>query len=116
MEETPGVVGSAETGSPSRGTLASPEGSFYYFTVRQEVAKLLYEMQRDGVIQPSNSPWASPVVLVWKKDGSHRFSVDYRGLNAVTKNDACHVSMTSWTSSESPSISLLSTWRRVYGR
>ena len=57
------------------------------FTARQEVAKQLNKMQRDGVIQPSQSPWASPVVLVQKKDGSHRFCVDYRGLNSVTKPD-----------------------------
>jgi hypothetical protein len=57
------------------------------FAARQEVAKQLDKMQRDGVIQPSQSPWASPVVLVQKKDGSHRFCVDYRGLNSVTKLD-----------------------------
>ena len=57
------------------------------FVVRQEVAKQLKNMQRDGVIQPSCSPWSSPVVMVRKKDGSHRFCVDYRGLNSVTKAD-----------------------------
>ena len=45
------------------------------------------DKQESGVIQPSNSPWASPVVLVRKKDGTHRFCVDYREVNAVTKKD-----------------------------
>lgn len=57
------------------------------FSVRQEVARQLREMQRDGVIEPSNSSWASPVVLVCKCDRSHRFCVDYRALNTVTKTD-----------------------------
>ena len=55
--------------------------------VQQEVAKQLEAMQRSGVITPSHSPWSSPVVMVRKKDGSHRFCVDYRGLNAITKSD-----------------------------
>ena len=42
---------------------------------RQETRKLLAEMLENDVIQPTNSPWASPVVLVRKKDGSMRFSV-----------------------------------------
>ena len=58
------------------------------FVVRQEIARQLQDMQRDGVIQPLNSPWSSPVVTVKKKDGTHHFCVDYRGLNAVTKADA----------------------------
>ena len=57
------------------------------FAVRQEVAHQLKDMQEKGVIQPSSSPWASPIVLVRKKDGSLRFCIDYRGLNSVTKAD-----------------------------
>ena len=57
------------------------------FAVRQEVAKQLKSMQASGVIRPSSSPWASPVVMVRKKDGTHRFCIDYRRVNAVTKPD-----------------------------
>ena len=44
-------------------------------------------MLDQGVIQPSISPCASPIVLVRKKDGKYRFCVDYRKLNSVTKRD-----------------------------
>ena len=55
------------------------------FAVHQEVGRQFRQIQEAGLVCPSNSPQASPVVMVRKKDGSHRFCVDYRQLNVVTK-------------------------------
>jgi len=54
----------------------------------QDVRKLLTEMEAEGVIRPSKSPYASPVVIVTKKDGSLRLCVDYRKLNSRSTRDA----------------------------
>ena len=53
-----------------------------------EVKAHIQEMLDIGAICPSNSPWASAVVLVWKKDGKLGFCTDWRKLNTQTVKDA----------------------------
>ena len=56
--------------------------------VRREEMAQVQQMLASNVIRPSNSPWASPVVMVRKKDGNLRFCVDFRQLNTTTVKDA----------------------------
>ena len=64
--------------SPRRPPLAAKESE----------DEILNDMLSTGVTEPSNSSWASPVCLVKKKDGTFRFCIDYRRVNAVSKKDA----------------------------
>lgn len=57
------------------------------FALRDTISTMVNDMIQQGVVKPSRSPWASPVVLVRKKDGTMRFCVDYRKLNTITKKD-----------------------------
>ena len=54
----------------------------------QEEKQAIDQMLKQGVIQESTSPWASPIVLVRKKNGKIRTCIDYRKLNDVTVKDA----------------------------
>jgi hypothetical protein len=47
----------------------------------------LDEILKDGVVEEGSGAWGFPVVLVKKKDGTVRFCIDYRALNAVTMKD-----------------------------
>ena len=53
-----------------------------------EAEKCIQKMCDNNTIQPSNSEWASPSVLVRKKDGSVCWCINFRALNKVTKKDA----------------------------
>ena len=55
---------------------------------REELRGLLRDMLESDVIQQSDSPWSSPIVLAKKHDGTTRFCVDYRKVNEVTRKDA----------------------------
>ena len=56
--------------------------------MKKEFRQQLNSMLQEGIIEEANSPWASPIVPVRKKDGRTRFCVDYRNLNNVTIADA----------------------------
>ncbi|XP_045541416.1 uncharacterized protein LOC123722896 [Papilio machaon] len=56
---------------------------------KKEIVKAeLEKMLADDVIEECESAWSAPALLVPKKDGSFRFCVDYRRLNAITKTDS----------------------------
>ena len=55
---------------------------------QERIDKELQKAIDAGAAVPSESPWASPVVMARKKDGTWRFCVDYRKLNNVTKKDS----------------------------
>lgn len=59
----------------------------YPHSKKDAMTSLIKEMLQEGTIRPSTSPFSSPMLLIRKKDGSWRFFMDYRALNAVTIRD-----------------------------
>ena len=56
--------------------------------IHQDWLETATKWQENGIMEPTESPWSSPLVPVKKKDGTTRFATDYRRLNEVTKFDA----------------------------
>jgi hypothetical protein len=70
-----------------------PRNPFMQGIIDEEVDK----MSAEGVIEPSDSPWSSPIVLAKKKDGKHLFCIDFRKVNEVTRMPIhCRSSTWSW--------------------
>jgi hypothetical protein len=60
----------------------------YPTTHKDELERQCAAMIDQGIVRRSDSPFSSPVLLVKKPDGSWRFCIDYRALNALTVKDA----------------------------
>eukprot|EP00731_Ephydatia_muelleri_P001660 Em0001g1660a len=89
LHGTPGCTMLTEHSIPTG--LSTPVRQVPYrlpYARREWVKKEIEAMFQDGVIESSISDWASPIVLIEKKDGGIRFCVDYRKLNSVTQGDA----------------------------
>ena len=65
--------------------LRQPVRRLPYGEVRDAVVSEIEKLTKVGLARPSTSLWATPVVMVRKKDGSWRMYVDYCHLNSVTK-------------------------------
>ena len=65
------------------------QGPYRLNPVKNDIVdKEVQYMLDNDLIEPSGSPWSSPVVLVKKEDGQFRLCFDYRKLNSVTKTDS----------------------------
>lgn len=54
---------------------------------REQVREIVEDLMEKSIIEPANSPYSSPIILLKKKNGSTRMVVDYRKLNSITVKD-----------------------------
>ncbi|XP_076656370.1 uncharacterized protein LOC143361015 [Halictus rubicundus] len=63
-----------------------------YYPVSPKVQEAIYrevdKLLAEDIIEPSNSEWSSPIVMVKKSNGKYRFCLDFRKVNEVSKKDA----------------------------
>ena len=76
-----------QTHDTDTGTSPPVRSAFYKQTpdMLRETERQVKEMLKHNIIEPSNSAWHSPVVLIKKPNTEYRFAVDYRKLNKITK-------------------------------
>ncbi|XP_014485153.1 PREDICTED: uncharacterized protein LOC106749815, partial [Dinoponera quadriceps] len=56
--------------------------------VQEAIRSKVDEMLAAGVIEPSNSEWSNPIIMVKKPNGKYRFCLDFRKVNEISKTDA----------------------------
>ena len=56
--------------------------------LQSNIDKQINDMLDAGIVSPSSSPWSSPMVIVPKRDGTHRICIDYRKLNKALVKDS----------------------------
>jgi hypothetical protein len=88
---SPGIVTKTECNVPLNEPSQVPIRKRYYRyspTVIDRMRKAIDEMLSNNIISKSTSPWAFPVVMATKSDGSYRFCIDYSSLTSHVKRDA----------------------------
>lgn len=58
---------------------------------QKNIKEQIPQMMEDGIVQPSVSPWCSPVVMALKGDNSFRLCGDFRQRNKITNVDAYYL-------------------------
>lgn len=57
------------------------------YSAKKSARSIVNGLIDEGIVRPSNSEYAAPIVLVKKKNGEHRMCIDYRALNKISVKD-----------------------------